>query len=46
MSGEEAVIADLGLGGATAENARRSLARGPLSKRWEEGVKQVRIIAS
>jgi predicted amidohydrolase len=44
MFGEEVVIADLELGRATAENARRSLGRGPLSKWWEEGLKQVRII--
>jgi predicted amidohydrolase len=44
MFGEEAVVADLDLRRATAENARRSLARGPLSGWWEEGVRRVRIV--
>jgi hypothetical protein len=38
------VMAELDLGRATAENSKRSLGRGPLSKWWEEGLKQVRII--
>ena len=44
MFGEDVVMTDLDLGRATAENAKRSLDRGPLSKWWKEGVKQVRII--
>jgi predicted amidohydrolase len=44
MFGEEVVMAELDLGRATAENARRSLDRGPLSGWWEEGLKQVRIV--
>jgi predicted amidohydrolase len=44
MFGEEVVRAELDLGRATAENARRSLGRGPLSRWWAEGLKQVRII--
>jgi predicted amidohydrolase len=42
--GEEAVIAELDLKRATADNAKRSLTRGPLSRWWEEGVKQVRVL--
>jgi predicted amidohydrolase len=44
MFSEEVVVADLDLGRATAENARRSLARGPLSRWWREGLKQVRVV--
>jgi predicted amidohydrolase len=42
--GEDVVISDLDLRQATAQNARRSLERGPLTKWWEEGLKRVRII--
>jgi predicted amidohydrolase len=42
--GEEVVTAELDLGRSTAENARRSQERGPLSRWWSEGLKQVRII--
>ncbi|HEX8199818.1 MAG TPA: carbon-nitrogen hydrolase family protein, partial [Isosphaeraceae bacterium] len=44
MFGEEVVTADLDLRKATAENARRSLVRGPLADWWREGVKRVRVI--
>ncbi|MDB5350075.1 MAG: Nitrilase/cyanide hydratase and apolipoprotein N-acyltransferase [Planctomycetota bacterium] len=44
MFGEESVVEDLNLSRATAANALNSLGRGPLSKWWEEGIKQVRII--
>jgi predicted amidohydrolase len=44
MFGEEVVTADLDLREATAENARRSLDRGPLADWWREGVKRVRIV--
>jgi predicted amidohydrolase len=44
MFGEEVVITELDLERATAENAKRSLGRGPLSRWWEDGLKQVRII--
>ena len=44
MFAEETVTADLDLQKATAENARRSLDRGPLTDWWKEGVKRVRVI--
>jgi predicted amidohydrolase len=44
MFGEEEILADLDLARATAENARRSLGRGPLSDWWKDGVRRVRIV--
>ena len=44
MFREEVVAAKLDLTKATADNARRSLTRGPLQGWWKEGLKQVRII--
>jgi predicted amidohydrolase len=44
MFDEDVVISDLDLRQATAQNALRSLGRGPLTRGWEEGRKQVRII--
>jgi predicted amidohydrolase len=41
---EEIVAATLDLGKATADNAKRSLGRGPLMRWWQEGVRQVRVI--
>ena len=41
---EEIVTATLDLRQATAANARRSLTRGPLTRWWQEGMKQVRQI--
>jgi predicted amidohydrolase len=41
---EEVLSATLDLSKATAENAQRSLTRGPLARWWREGVKQVRQI--
>lgn len=42
--GDEAVRADLDLRKATADNARKSLTRGPLGDWWREGIRKVRII--
>jgi predicted amidohydrolase len=42
--GEDVVSGTLDLAKATGDNARRSLTRGPLTRWWEEGVKQVRRI--
>jgi predicted amidohydrolase len=42
--GEETVTSDLDLGRATADNARNSASRGPLSGWWKEGLKRVRVI--
>lgn len=42
--GEDVLIGEFVLSEATARNARQSVARGPFSSWWEEGVKQVRII--
>ena len=44
MFGEEVVTADLDLRRATAVNALNSLAQGPLTDWWKEGVKRVRIV--
>jgi predicted amidohydrolase len=44
LFGEEVVAATLDLRKATAGNARRSLTRGPLTRWWQDGVRQVRII--
>ena len=41
---EEIVTATLDLRQATAANARRSLTRGPLTRWWQDGLKQVRQI--
>jgi len=41
---EEVVAAKLDLTKATADNARRSLTRGPLQDWWKDGIKRVRII--
>ncbi len=41
---EEVITATLDLRRATAANARHSLTRGPLTRWWQEGVKQVRQI--
>lgn len=43
LFGEEVVSATFDLSKATAANARRSLTRGPLTRWWQEGVKQVRV---
>jgi predicted amidohydrolase len=42
--GEEVVTGTLDLSKATGDNARRSLTRGPLTRWWEEGLKQVRRV--
>jgi predicted amidohydrolase len=42
--GEDVVSGTLDLAKATGDNARRSLTRGPLTRWWEEGVKQVRRV--
>jgi predicted amidohydrolase len=42
--GDEVLAATLDLSKATADNAKRSLTRGPLTRWWQEGVKQVRLI--
>lgn len=44
MFGEEVIVADLDLGRATAENALKSLSRGPLGDWWQEGLNRVRVI--
>jgi predicted amidohydrolase len=44
LFGEEVVSGTFDLSKATAENARRSLTRGPLRRWWQEGVKQVRVL--
>jgi len=44
LFGEEVVAGTFDLSKATAENARRSLTRGPLTRWWQEGVKQVRVL--
>ncbi len=44
MFAQEVVTADLDLRKATAENALRSLKRGPLADWWKEGVRRVRIV--
>jgi predicted amidohydrolase len=44
LFGEEVVAGTFDLSKATAENAKRSLARGPLTRWWQEGVKQVRVL--
>jgi predicted amidohydrolase len=41
---EEVVAATLDLSRATAANARRSLRRGPLTRWWQDGIKQVRQV--
>jgi predicted amidohydrolase len=41
--GEQVVVGTFDLSKATAENAKRSLTRGPLTQWWQEGVKQVRV---
>lgn len=41
---EEVLVGAFDLSQATAQNARRSMTRGPLTKWYEEGVRQVRII--
>jgi predicted amidohydrolase len=42
--GEEVVAGTFDLSKATADNAKRSLTRGPLTRWWQEGVKQVRVL--
>jgi predicted amidohydrolase len=44
LFGEEVVAGTFDLSKATAENAKRSLTRGPLTQWWQEGVKQVRVL--
>jgi agmatine deiminase len=44
LFGEDVLTAQLDLKKATADNARRSLTRGPLQGWWREGLKQVRIL--
>lgn len=44
LFGEQAVVGTFDLSKATAENAKRSLTRGPLTRWWQEGVKQVRVL--
>ncbi len=41
--GDESVRADLDLKKATADNARKSLTRGPLGDWWKDGIRRVRI---
>jgi predicted amidohydrolase len=42
--GEDVVTGTHDLGKATGENAKRSLTRGPLTRWWEDGVRQVRRV--
>jgi predicted amidohydrolase len=44
LFGEQIVVGTFDLSKATAENAKRSLTRGPLTQWWQEGVKQVRVL--
>ncbi|HEY7157575.1 MAG TPA: carbon-nitrogen hydrolase family protein, partial [Gemmataceae bacterium] len=44
LFGEEVVSGTFDLSKATAENAKRSLTRGPLRQWWQEGLKQVRVL--
>jgi predicted amidohydrolase len=44
LFGEEVVTGTFDLSKATAENAKRSLTRGPLTQWWREGVQQVRVL--
>jgi hypothetical protein len=44
LFGEEVVAGTYDLSKTTAENAKGSLTRGPLSRWWQEGVKEVRVL--
>lgn len=44
MLKEEILVAEFDLAQATAANAKRSITRGPLTKWYEDGVKQVKIV--
>ncbi|HWG43356.1 MAG TPA: carbon-nitrogen hydrolase family protein [Gemmataceae bacterium] len=44
LFGEEVLAETFDLSKATAENAKRSLRRGPLTQWWREGLKQVRMV--